>query len=88
MPGFIRTIIAATLIQILVVVGLVVYMSGHDLDIARQYAVMAEHNAKAYTDQRNLDLYNRIQQDQSRNRADLELWLSRQIDLRLLKENK
>jgi len=42
MPGFIRAIVAATLIQILVVVGLVVYMSNHDTDIAKEYALLAE----------------------------------------------
>ncbi|KFE55001.1 hypothetical protein [Pseudomonas syringae] len=86
MPGFIRTIIAATLFQVAVMVGLTVYMNNHADNVSLQYARMTLESAKAYAEQKDLELYNRIQQDQSRDRAELELWLSRQIDLKLLKQ--
>jgi len=86
MPCFIRTIIAATLFQVAVMVGLTVYMNNHADNVSLQYARMTLESAKAYAEQKDLELYNRIQQNQSRDRAELELWLSRQIDLKLLKQ--
>lgn len=87
MPGFIRAIVAATVLQIIVVVGLVLYMSSHDTNVAREYAYMAESNAKAYAEQRDLDLYNRLQQERNADRLDMQLYLEKQITLQLLKRN-
>ena len=87
MPGFIRTIVIASILQVLAVAGLVTYMSNHDTDIAKEYALMAESNARLYTDTRNLELYNRLQQERNADRLDMQVWLEKQITLQLLKRN-
>jgi hypothetical protein len=87
MPGFIRAIVSATLFQVVVMTGLIVFMGNHADNITQQYARITLESAKSYTDQRNLDLYNRLQQERNADRLDMQLFLEKQITLQLLKRN-
>lgn len=88
MVGLIRTVAVATLMQIIVVAGLVVYMSNHDQAIARQYAQTAELNSRAFTEAKVIELYSRISEERAHDREMLNLWLDTAIDRKLLEKRR
>jgi len=86
MPGFIRAIVVATLFQVVVMTGLIIFMSNHADNVTQQYARITLESAKSYTDARILELSTKVASDRAADRAVFELYLDRAIDQKLSRE--
>ncbi len=69
--------------QIAAIGGLTLYSYAHSQEENRKYALMAERNAIAASNEFTLNFYKQTVVDRSQDRADMQLWVDRQITLRL-----
>lgn len=81
-----KTIIAVALaaaIQILSFLGLTSYLVSHNNDVAQQYALLAEENAKAKSNDLTMRMYQQMLSTHNADVAELKEWTDKQITLRL-----
>lgn len=83
MNSIIRAIAVAAIVQVVALGLLISYLFVHTDNMAKTYALLAERNANSYTTELVHDQYNRLQVEQSRERAQLHDWVDKRIDLKL-----
>jgi hypothetical protein len=81
MIRWLKVLVFCTVLQILVSVGAITYLQVHSSDMAREYSLLAETNARAFTSASVLDLYNKIQREMQINRIQTTNEIKRAIEL-------
>lgn len=84
MTNTIKTIVFATILQVGILASLIVFLTFHTDDIAKQYANMAEQNATAHTEMMLTHYNTDIQNQMNAEREDMHAYIDRRIDVKLI----
>ncbi|MCF7533782.1 hypothetical protein [Pseudomonas petrae] len=78
---WLKALVFCMVLQIVASLGAIAYLEVHNNDMAREYSLLAEQNARAFTSASVLDLYNRIQQEMQYDRIATTKEITRAIEL-------
>lgn len=77
----------SAIIQILSCICLTTYVLTHNNEVSQQYALLAEENAKAKSNDLTMKMYQQMLNTHNADVAELKVWIDRQITLRLSRAN-
>ena len=83
MINVIRAIALAASIQVLILGFLIGYLFVHADNMAQNYALIAERNSNAYTNEVVHDQYNTLQRERESERDSLHTYIDKRIDLKI-----
>ncbi|MCQ3031825.1 hypothetical protein NLO88_14270 [Pseudomonas syringae] len=81
MTKWLKALVFCSALQALASLGAISYLEVHNNDMARDYALLAEQNARAFTSASVLDMYNKIQQEMQHDRLATTQQITRAIEL-------
>lgn len=81
MIRWLKALVFCTVLQIVGSIGAIAYFEVHNNNMAREYALLAETNARAFTTASVLDLYNQVQREMQIDRIETTNEIKRAIEL-------
>ena len=81
MTKWLKALVLCMVLQILVSIGAIAYLEVHSDDMTRQYSLLAEQNARAFTSASVQRLYNQIQREMQYDRLATTQQITRAIEL-------
>jgi hypothetical protein len=81
MVKWLKALVLCMVLQIVASLGAITYLEVHSNDMAREYSLLAEQNARAFTSASVQDLYNKIQQEMQYERIATTKEITRAIEL-------
>ncbi|MFK7698510.1 hypothetical protein [Pseudomonas caspiana] len=81
MAKWLKALVFCSALQVLASLGAISYLEVHSSDMARDYALLAEQNARAFTSASVLDMYNQIQREMQYDRIQTTSEITRAIEL-------
>jgi hypothetical protein len=79
--NWLKALVLCTVLQIVTSVGAIAYFEVHNNDMAREYSLLAEQNARAFTSASVLNLYNQVQREMQIDRIETTNEIKRAIEL-------
>lgn len=81
MLRWLKALVFCMALQIVASVGAIAYLEIHSNDMAREYSLLAEQNARAFTGASVLAMYNQIQREMQYDRLQTTNEIKRAIEL-------
>ena len=81
MLRWLKALVLCMVLQIVASLGAIAYLEVHNDDMAREYSLLAEQNARAFTSASVLDMYNQIQREMQYDRLETTQQITRAIEL-------
>lgn len=81
MTKWLKALVLCMVLQIVVSLGAIAYLEIHSNDMAREYSLLAEQNARAFTSASVLAMYNQIQREMQTDRIQTTNEITRAIEL-------
>lgn len=87
MVKWLKALVLCMVLQIVASLGAIAYLEAHNNDMAREYSLLAEQNARAFTSASVLDMYNQIQREMQYDRIQTTNEIKRAIELDYARRN-
>lgn len=81
MLRWLKALVLCMVLQIVASLGAIAYLEVHSNDMAREYSLLAEQNARAFTSASVQGLYNQIQREMQHDRIQTTNEIKRAIEL-------
>jgi hypothetical protein len=81
MVKWLKALVLCMVLQIVASLGAIAYLEVHSNDMAREYSLLAEQNAHAFTSASVLTMYNQIQREMQTDRIQTTNEITRAIEL-------
>jgi hypothetical protein len=78
---WLKALVLCMVLQIVASLGAIAYLEVHSNDMAREYSLLAEQNARAFTSASVQGLYNQIQREMQYDRLATTQQITRAIEL-------